>query len=354
MGDFDISQISPANEQSSLKTRRSLSSVIKRLLIFFSLFLIILSSILIYSYKYRNRPNDITLGYTDQEGIALVSLSKQLGYLDNNEIEVDFRTYDDELKLIEAISSSKIDVAFVEDLSITMASPDQHDNRIIASVLNAEKYFFVVDTKKGIFDVSSLAGEDLGVFDSYKTDYWLEKSLGNSGVNKKDIVLKNYKLSKLAEELADAKVSGVFTWQPYVYDSETFEGSDVQQMVLPIQNEEGAYTYLLTSQSYIESNYQDLKKLLLSLIEAEVYIQEHKEVAIEYLTGEWSSEKRYVSDIFDTYNYSVNISQESKTSLSEKYIWSTSKSRAESDGYQIENIYYYNLLREIDPKRAEF
>lgn len=354
MGDFDISQINPVVDKTTPKTGRDFKSIIKRLVIIFSIFLVVLSVILIYSFKYRNRPDDVTIGYSDKEGIVLASLAEHLGYFDEKDIKIDFRNYDDELELILALSESKIDVAFVEDLAITEAGPAGSDNKIIASVLNAEKYFFVVDTKKGIFNISSLSGQDIGVSESYKTDYWLEKGLSNSGVSKRDVVVKNYKPGKLAEELANANVTGVFTWQPYVYESETFEGAEVQQIVLPAQRDEGAYTYMITSQSYIDNHYDELKDILLSLITSEEYIENNRDITIEYLTGEWTTEKRYVSEVFSTYNFEVKISQESKATLSERYEWSKSKSRSDDEDYFIESIYYYNLLREIDPKRAEF
>ncbi|HRP36775.1 MAG TPA: hypothetical protein PLS50_03115, partial [Candidatus Dojkabacteria bacterium] len=109
-----------------------------------------------------------------------------------------------------------------------------------------------------------------------------------------------------------------------------------------------------TSESYIENNAEDLKKLVLSLISAEQYIIENNDISVEYLAGEWSSEKRYVAEILNSYIYEVSISRESKLSLSEKYEWSKTKSRSQDEEFQIESIYYYNLLREIDPKRAEF
>ncbi|MCA9380349.1 ABC transporter substrate-binding protein [Candidatus Dojkabacteria bacterium] len=354
MGDFDISQIKNENEQSLPKTSRNYSSILKKFLIFLTFLGILLSAILIYSYKYRNRPDDITIGYSDKEGIALVNISDHLGYFTDNGIKIQYRNYDDEIDLIQALSESKIDVAFVEDISLTMVDFDGSAIKIISSVLEAEKYFFVVDTKKGIFDVSSLNGQDLGVSDSYKTDYWLENGLSNSGVNKGDINLKTYKPGKLAEELANAEVAGVFTWQPYVYESKTFEGSEVQQIVLPVQKEEGVYTYLISSQNYINSNYSDLKKLLMSLISSEGYIEQNSDVSIEFLTGEWATDKNYVSDIFGTYNYKVNITRESKDSLEKRYEWSSRKSSTNNEQSNIESLYYYNLLREIDPKRAEF
>jgi ABC-type nitrate/sulfonate/bicarbonate transport system substrate-binding protein len=354
MGDFDISQIEKENEQSSLKTSRHYSSILKKFLIFLTILGIFASAIFIYSYKYRNRPDDITIGYSDKEGIALVNISDHLGYFTDNDIKIEYRNYDDEIDLIQALSESKIDVAFVEDLSLTMVDLDDSAIKIISSVVEAEKYFFVVDTKKGIFDVASLSGHDLGVTDSYKTDYWLENGLSNSGVNKGDINLKTYKPGKLAEELANAEVAGVLVWQPYVYESETFEGSEVQQIVLPVQKEEGAYTYLVSSQNYIDSNYSDLKNFLISLISSEVYIEQNRDVSIEYLTGEWATDKKYVSDIFGSYNYKVNITRESKESLDRRYVWSSRKSSNNNQEFQIESLYYYNLLREIDPKRAEF
>jgi ABC-type nitrate/sulfonate/bicarbonate transport system substrate-binding protein len=354
MGDFDISQIEISNELTSPKTRRNYSLILKNFLIVLTFFGILVSAIFIYSYKYRNRPDDITIGYSDKEGIALVSISDNLGYFTENGIKIDYRNYDDEIDLIQALSESKIDVAFVEDLSLTMVDLDGSDIKIISSVVEAEKYFFVVDTKKGIFDVASLNGHDLGVTDSYKTDYWLENGLSNSGVNKGDINLKTYKPGKLAEELANAKVAGVFAWQPYVYESETFEGSEVQQIVLPVQKEEGAYTYIVSSQNYIDSNYSDLKNFLISLISSEGYIEQNSDVSIEYLTGEWATDKKYVSDIFGSYNYKVNITRESKESLEKRYVWASRKSSNNNQEFQIESLYYYNLLREIDPKRAEF
>lgn len=354
MGDFDISQINNASEQESPKNKRNFSSIVKKGLIIFSLIFVVISAIFIYSYKYRNRSDDITIGYSSEEDIALVSIAENLKYFADKEVEIDYRNYDDELELIQALSESKVDVVFVEDLSIVMANPAENKNKIITSVLNAEKYFFVVDVKKGVFDVSSLSGQELGVPDSYKTDYWLAKGLINAGIDKRDVIIETYKPEKLAEELANAEVTGIFAWQPYVYESETFEGSEVQQIVLPIQREEQSYTYLLTSESYLENNAEDLKKLVLSLISAEQYIVENNDISVEYLAGEWSSEKRYVTEILNSYNYEVNISRESKLSLSEKYEWSKTKSRSQDEEFQIESIYYYNLLREIDPKRAEF
>lgn len=353
MGDFDINEIKTSTVETTNKTKLVTPQLFKKLLLIIIFISIVLLVLVIFSYKYRNRTDDLTIGYTDKEGITLVTISEHLDFFQENGIRTDYRQYDDELKLLQALQESRIDVAFVEDISVAMSPIDISNYKIIASVANAEKYFFVVDLKKGIFNISNLEGEVIGITDLYKTDFWMEKGLSQSSLDKRDIVTENMKPDKLAESLADAKVTSIFTWQPYAYEAEVYEGTDVQQLLLPVQNGQGAYTYMLASEDYIEHNYSTLQSFLTSLINSEEYIGENESLVVDYLTAEWATDKRYVTDILESFVFRVEISQQSKASLIEKFEWAKKKNK-KNDEFLIENSHYYKLLREIDPNRAEF
>ena len=353
MTDFDLSQIDTAISDNQKVVKRDFKKYIRYILILIVLIALSFGTYFVYSLKYRNRPNDITIGYSQKEDLLLLSLAEHMNF-EVSEKELDIREFDNDEDMLQSMKDKKLDLVIIEDISFALTDPNVADLRIISEVASTERYYFLVDIKKGIFDLTHMIDRSLGIIDSYKTDYWLNVVLSNSGMNEKQLNSIPLKPNKLAQEFADANVDGIFAWQPYIYQTENFEGSEIQVLKIPAQSVTKSYIYLIASQEYIDSNPDDIKDVLMSMQKAEEYLNTNQDDVIEYLLGEWSTERSYVTEILSDTSYGIGISSDAKISLKRQYDWGNKKSRLSDTDYRIENAYFYDILKEINPNIVEF
>lgn len=356
MGDFDLNAIQQesVSTQSPAKSKNIKSKIY--ITIFCILAVILLSGFyVIYTLKYRNREDDLTIGYSMKEHFMLVTLAQKLEYFDKKGLLIDVRKFKNEEEVLEALNEDKIDIAVVEDISMVANFSSSPDMRVISSVADSQTYYFAVDLKKGITDLQKLKGESIGVIESIKTDFWLETGWRGGGINKRDVTIKNIKASKLAEELADAKVSAIISWQPYVYETQNFEGSESEVMLIPAQVGKRSHALALTSQRYIDQNNKKLTEFLSSLLAAEDYNKTNKDAVTEILISDWGVERNYVDELNKDYNYELSLKRELKDLLREQYEWYKKSSYRNGNGdVQVEQVIHYGLLREIKPEAVEY
>lgn len=351
MTEFDINK-EILNTKSAKRHRlRNFNILIKRITLVLLIIVIVVAGGIIYAIKYMNDPNKLTIGYSNEDTFALISLSKQKGFFEKNNVVEEYRKYKTDEKVLEAFSKNKIDIAIVEDIEFVMTLPSENSERILASICSADSYFYILDGKKGLFDVGNLIGKSLGKPSGSGIDYWLNNMI----TSKKELSIKEIKAKNLAKDFANAKVDAILAKQPFVYQTEHFAKTEVQGIKISAQGEKRSNTIIVSKEDFIEKNKDTLRNFLKSLKEAEEYYTENPIEAKEVLISSLGLEKEYFTEISKDYEYKLLLNQKFKDDFRTKYEWKVQKKRSSSiKEFDLEKVYYYPLLREVKPEVVEF
>jgi ABC-type nitrate/sulfonate/bicarbonate transport system substrate-binding protein len=357
MGDFDLNQVTtkPAENAGGTKTG-ALKNTKLSIIIFLGILLVLgLLTYVVFTLKYRNRSDFLTLGYSKNETFALVSIAEYNGYFDEQGVSVDKRSFNNDLDVLKAFSEDKIDLAVIEDVSTALNYRELEGVKLIASIAQANSYFYVLDLKQGLINIKDIQGTTIGVPDSENAVYWFERSASLNAVAKDEVTLKVLSQKKLASELAAGKISGIITNQPYVYRAIQYEKSETQVQQFPAQDTLSVFTVILVKESYLNENLKEIKDFLTTLKKAETYIEEENEDTREFFAIEWSENSAYVDTVVKDTVYKLQMTGDLQESISAAYSWRTSKrGSSTTSAFNLDNLYYFNLVREISPESVEF
>ena len=275
MGDFDLNQVTtkPAETQTA-RNPSGFKNTKLSVLIFLGILIVLgILTYLVFSLKYRNRSEYLTIGYSQTETFSLVNLSKSQGYFDEQGVMVDTRSFKDDNDVLKAFVEDKIDMAVVEDVSAALNYRELEGVKLVASIAQADTYFFVLDLKQGLTQIKHIEGNTIGIPDNENAQYWFERSVSVSAIKKEDVKLKVLNQKKLASELATGRVAGIITNQPYVYRAIVYERSEKQVQQFRAQDSLSVFTVLLVKEDYLMNNSKAVKDFLTTLKKAEAYIE---------------------------------------------------------------------------------
>ncbi len=353
MGDFDVTQIQQSITEEP-KTKRS-GGITKELLSKIAILVLVLivagGGYLIYSLKFANDPDKLTIGYSTEETFALVTLAKQKGFFEEDSVVIDYRKFKTDQDVLDALDENKIDLAVVEDIEYVMTFPPTRSQKIVASISSADSYFYLLDIKKGLLALDNLVGKSLGIIESSGNNYWLENSLSI----RSEVVIKKLKPGKLAKKFANADVDSVLAKQPLVYKTENFEHTAVQSIRISAQGGKKSNTVLIVNEDFLLSNKEILGSFLKALYKAENFYIEKPEEVKDILLAQWGVEKSYLTEVLRDYEYKLVLDSRLKDEISGQYSWKTQKSRNTNNSeFVLEDIFYYPLLRGIKPEAISF
>lgn len=353
MSDFDAGKIQQeiSSKEGDQEDKSGQFSLFKKFLVAILLLLITTGGYVIYQLKYANDPDKITIGYSTDETFALVTLAQQQGFFEEAGVAVEYRKFQADSDVLEALNENKIDMAVVEDIEFVMTLPPQTNQKVLASISSAQSYFYVLDVKKGLLGIEDLVGKNIGMVDGNGINYWFEKSIPS----RRDVHVKKIKQNKLAREFADAKVDAVFAKQPLIYQTENFERTNIQALRIPAQGQARSNTLLVVNEEFLTANRSEIKDFLEVLYKTEnLYIQQQEDFT-EVLLSTWNMEKGYLDNILKDHQYSLELNVPLKEVLSSQYSWKSQKSRSRgSADFVLDSIFYYPLLREVKPEAVGF
>jgi len=353
MGDFDVNQIQQSiTEEPKTKGSGGITEgLLSKVAILVIVLIIAGGGYLIYFLKFANDPDKLTIGYSTEETFALVTLAKQKGFFEEDNVAIDYRKFKTDKDVLDALGENKIDLAVVEDIEYVVTFPPTRSQKILASISSAESYFYLLDIKKGLLALDNLAGKSLGLVESAGNNYWLENSLSI----RSEVRIKKLKPNKLAKKFANADIDSVLAKQPLVYKTENLEHSAVQSMRISAQGGKKSNTILIVNEDFLLSNKEILGSFLKILYKAEnLYIEKPEEVK-EILLAQWGVEQSYLTEVLGDYEYKLVLDSRLKDEMSAQHNWKRQKGRnTSSSEFVLEDIFYYPLLRGVKPEAVSF
>lgn len=353
MGDFDVNQIQQSlTEEPKTKGGGGITKELLSKIAILVLALIIAGGCyIVYSLKFANDPDRLTIGYSTEETFTLVTLAKQKGFFEEDNVAIDYRKFKTDKDVLDALDENKIDLAVVEDMEYVMTFPPTRSQKILASISSADSYFYLLDIKKSLLALDNLVGKSLGVVEGSGNNYWLENSLSI----RSEVEIKKLKPGKLAKKFANADIDSVLAKQPLVYKTENFEHTAVQSIRISAQGGKNSNTVLIVNEDFLLNNKEILGGFLKVLYKAENFYIEKPEEVKEILLAQWGVEQSYLTEVLRDYEYKLILDSRLKDEISAQYGWKRQKSRSTSNSeFVLEDLFYYPFLRGVKPEAVSF
>jgi len=251
-------------------------------------------------------------GYFEQHGLQV-----QLDYSAAGKVSLD--------KLLDG----QVDIVTCADTPIVYRAFNTDEFVIIGSMVHSDKIAGVVARKDaGISEPADLVGKKIALFQGTASDFLLDTFFLANGLNVSDVELIDLKPPAQVEAIVNGEIDVMFSWQPHLLNALNQLGEN--GLVMPAEGMKPMNWLILARKDYAEANPEVLKRFLAAIKDANDFIAENRETAIDLHAEEIEMDRAIVDALWDDVIWELNLSEAMLINLENQARWAIDEGRVEA------------------------
>lgn len=265
-----------------LKNMNFKGSVITLFIILFILFLFAIYKISDKS-KTPIAPVPIRISLTLQPSSALLLIAYDQGFLAEAGLTVSAVEFPSgKAALHQGLFANMVDIISTSETPPCLAAFDRSDFRIIATTFSDDNtYHFIARKDCGIKTPQDLKGKNIGTMQNSAHHFFVSRFFSEHNIRSSDVKLSFYPAEQLPKALADGSIDATATREPYLSEINAMLGNNV--FMFESKGIYITYDLLVTTETFIKTNPEAIRRLLSALIKTEKFIRKSPEQAAEKL-----------------------------------------------------------------------
>lgn len=255
---------------------------------------------------------------------------------------------------MDAIISGDLDFGIIVDTNIAFIKfQDGSDIKVIASIAEKHDDAIVARQDRGIQKPQDLEGKTLAILTGTTSHRFADLFVDFYHLDRKKIHFLNLSPPSIQAGIINGNIEAGSVWQPYRYNVQRELGNKAIQF-----NDKRIYTaYSLVAirEGLANKRRKEITTFLRALIEAEEFIRDHKDEAIDILSEELNTEKNVLKAVWDEYQLTVDLDEGLVRTFRDEGQWimRTQKGFGGKAVPSYEDVLDTDFLRQIDPKRIK-
>jgi NitT/TauT family transport system substrate-binding protein len=269
-----------------------------------------------------------TIVISASKSALLVWIAKEKGLFRKYGLNVTLKLFESGLAAADAVINGEANLSTTSDSAFVSRSFSNADLRVLASIATLETSRLVGRKDRGIKDASDLAGKRLGITVASSGEYFLTRYLTLKGVPLSAPTILDLKPAQISEKLINGELDAGLTWEPFIRNAELkLKGNAV---VLPDQVDLIYHFLLISNQSWIENNPENIEKILFALVEAERFSLDRPDEAKSLIQKKFGYESGYIDHLWPLNHLHVSLPQGLLFVLERQADWQVKKGLAAS------------------------
>ncbi len=265
-------------------------------------------------------PDKITIAYTTASNGILIYIAFVKGYFTEEGLDVTPQPHAFGKMALNAVIEGKADLGTVADTPIMFAVMGGKKITILAVIQTSNRNEAIVARQdRGIAKPSDLKGKRIGVTLGTTGDFFADVFLNAQGIDRKQVTIIDLKPEEMAAALSTGRVDAVSTWNPGLIQLQKELGDKGRTFY-----GENLYTStfcVAAWQEFVKKHPEAIKKVLRALIKAETFVQQHPEESRRLVAEFIKTDKAYLDEIWDLYDYRVTLDQALLVDLEDQTRW---------------------------------
>ncbi|MDP2984653.1 MAG: ABC transporter substrate-binding protein [Candidatus Latescibacter sp.] len=249
-----------------------------------------------------------------------IYIAEAKGFWKDENLNVEIKPFVSGRLALDALVGKSVTAATVVDISTVLAAYQGHNPRIVATFVTSEKHVNMLARRdRGISKPEDLKGKKIAVSPGTSAEFVMNLFLERAGISRSDVSVVALNPPEIAAAISRGDVDAAFAWQPHIYNAQQALGSNYV-----VVNSEGIYNHPFSVVVMAESipNYkEDIKKLILGLIQAEKFIKENRSEAIQIVAKRIDVDPKIVEALWDNYVFEVSLDPSLPQSLKREGKW---------------------------------
>jgi len=269
---------------------------------------------------YPGPAESITLGTVLLEPATPIIVAEEQNFFTQNGLNITLKVYDTGLSAVNAMLNGEVDVsAPVAEYILVGKAFNKDKVQTIASIDEADYTFIIGRKDRGIQTISDLKGKKIGVARGTVMEFYLGRFLELHGMNIKDVVLVDTKLSQTADAIIGGDIDAVISFAPYANAAQNKLGDNV--VLWPSQCSQVLYALVICREDWITDHPELVSRLLKSLAQAEEYIILHPAEAKVIVQKRLNLDDAYMNTFWPEHQFSLSLDESLIAAMEDEAGW---------------------------------
>jgi len=262
----------------------------------------------------------ISIGVPPNEQSTLIFVAENQNLFARNGLAATIKIYDTALAALDGMKKGEVDISQTAEFPIVRQALAKEDISIIASIDRFENIFLVARKDRGIENVADLKGKRIGSARGTLTEFHLGRFLTLHGIGEKGPTIVYMKFEESADALANGTVDA-FQAQNRDIPSikEKLESSNL--VIWPSQSNQAGYEVISGMRSWIATHQEVVKRLLISLNEAERYYASHPRESMAIMQKKLNYDDAYMESVPPQHQYTLTLDQSLILAMEDEARW---------------------------------
>lgn len=238
---------------------------------------------------------------------SLSFIARQKGFWKDQGLDVSVVSFTAGRLALDAMLNGQAQFATAAETPLATGAFRHNTYAIICEMMNTTTETKIVARKDaGISTPQSLKGKKVGVFVGTQAEYFMDAFLTHNGMQRSELNVVNLQPADLVTAIVKGDIDAMVVWQPYAFNALKLLGTNA--VVFP---NEGIYTGMFcmaTLRKYANENPEVVEKFLKGLIDAEKFVQQHPDEAIEIVAKQVGIDPANLKQFYGEYKFVVKIS----------------------------------------------
>jgi NitT/TauT family transport system substrate-binding protein len=265
------------------------------------------------------KPESIIIGTLPYEGSALIYIADDQNFFKKNGLDVTIKNYETGLATTDALNKGEVDVAACAEFIIVGKAFRKEKIRSIATIAKNINEHIIGRSDRGIKTIADLKGKKIGVSRKTVAEFFLGRFLDLHGLSIKEVTLVDLAPSRLGDALIKGDVDAVIAWQPWA--RQIGERLSNNQVFWEAQSSQLLYWTIVGTEPWLEKHDHMVKKLLISLIQAEKYLISHPGEAKAIVQRRLKYDDAYMADIWPEQQIALSLDQSLILAMEDEARW---------------------------------
>lgn len=270
--------------------------------------------------KSAGPPEKVTIAYSASPDAALAQVAQAKGYYLQEGLDATPQMHPYGKVALDAMLEGKADFATVAETPVMFAVMNGGKVSIIATIQTSIRNVAIIARKdKGILTPRDLKGRKIAVTSGTLLDFYTDAFLVAQGISRKDITVVPMMPDEMAGAVERGDVDAIAAWSYVLIQTQkrlgdrgiSFYDEDVYMQTFNI----------VTTQDYIRTHPENVKKVLRALVKAEKFIVQNPAEAQAVVADFSTIDKAIISEMWPVENFSVTLDQSLLLQMEDESQW---------------------------------
>lgn len=197
----------------------------------------------------------IRVGYMSNYGsLCSVVPAMKLGYLEQENIEVELIPYANGMKIIDALKEGALEVGYIGDGAHKRCIAGDAKIFLLSHVSNAEA--IIGNRRSGVRNLQALKGMRVGTSEGNSSDTILNFALESVGLSRSDCDIVNLPPEEIVQEMVNGRLDACALWSPFTFELQKKMDNDAVLLAnnLNFSNRLASLSSWITSDTFAAAN----------------------------------------------------------------------------------------------------